>query len=205
MKLFNVFSHHYSYAVDQELTISEEKKQRNLVLLEEELREKPEDIRTAYHLMQEYSRQGKLEEHFDLVEEWYFRVKKERSNPYYPCIYKYMAVCLVKKNKIKKAIETMREFIEQKDAESLWDIDFYILWAKTSFVIKDYDAVIDVCDRALGVFERVANESDDLLALFVTPACANKEGKSEIIELKAQAYMSKNDLNQSLQILRNLY
>lgn len=205
IKAFNSFAHHYSYADDNDKEFLDTKYERNLVLLEEELKSDPENIRTVYHLVSQYLKMGKNIESDNLINEWYDKIKDSPEHIYLPFFVKHKALIHII-NEPKKSIETLNHYIETRNFEKIWDLDLYCILAEVYMTAKEYDKSIEICDSFLDLYNRYENgQIEKDLSLFVAVAERNNEnGRAVALEIKARCLLKKKQMEKAENTLSNI-
>ncbi|MHC1724155.1 MAG: glycosyltransferase [Aminipila sp.] len=205
IKAFNSFAHHYSYADDNDKEFLDIKYERNLVLLEEELKSDPENIRTVYHLISQYLKMGKSTESNKLINEWYDKIKDSPDHMYLPFFVKQKSLMHII-DEPKKSIEILNHYIETRNFEKIWDLDLYCILAELYLNEKEYDNSIKICDNFLDLYNRYENlQIEKDLSFFVAVAERNNEnGRAIAFEIKARCLIKKEQMNEAEQTLSQI-
>nr|WP_315024622.1 glycosyltransferase family 2 protein [uncultured Aminipila sp.] len=205
IKAFSTFAHHFSYADDNDREFLDKKYKRNLVLLEEEVKEDPDDARTVYHLVSQYMKMGKDNEWHNVVNEWYDKLKDNSNHLYLPFFVKHKSVIHFT-NEPKKSIEILNHYIETRNFEKLWDLDLYSILAELYMKEKEYDNAIKICDDFLDLYKRYENgQVEKDLSYFVTVSeRTNENGRAVAYEIKARCLMKKKQMDEAESTLSNI-
>ncbi len=205
IKAFNTFAHHFSYADDNDQEFLNEKYKRNLSLLEAELEEEPDNVRTVYHLASQYMKMAKDEEWHELVNEWYDKLRDDPSHIYLPFFVKHKSIIHFD-NEPKKSIDILEQYIETRNFEKLWDLDLYCILAELYMNGQEYDRAIKICDDFLDLYKKHENGQveKDLSFFVAVTERTNENGRAVACEIKARCLMKKEKLVEAEQTLADL-
>lgn len=192
IKFVDAYVHHFGYVYENPEE-KEKKFQRNAGILENILKEDPNNLRAIWELANEYFVVGKIDKAIELNEKG-IELEKNHPDGFYKVSLQHdLLKGYFVSGAYQKYLDTLERILAFHEREEIDFLDFYFWATISAFKLKQNSKVVELGQKYLEIYIKYQNDELDTRRLITTSfRGAEPESKEEMLRLIAWGYLFQN-------------
>ncbi len=204
LKFLDAYVHHFGY-VYKNHEEQEKKFLRNAGILENTLKEDPNNLRAIWELANEYSAVGKIEKAIELDEQG---IELEKDHPdwnYKVSLQHDLLKGYFTSEAYQKYLDTLESILALHEHEEIDYLDFYFWGTASAFKLKQSSKVVLLGQKYLEIYEKYQEHKLNTGRLLLRSFCGTEpESKEEMLRLIAWGYLFQNKQEDAIAYFKKL-
>jgi glycosyltransferase involved in cell wall biosynthesis len=181
-KFLQAYVHHFGYIYHNQEDLMK-KFQRNRKLLEKALKVNPNDIRSLFHLAQEYSNVKNYEKVIECSKKGLCIEKKYPDRMYQLSLQHALLTGYFYSGAYQKVLDTLEEFLVSGKREEIDFLDFYFCAEVSAFKLKQFQKAIQFGQKYLDTYKKYQEHKLDMGRLLYVGLFFIEPGYKEEVNL----------------------
>lgn len=157
---FNCYAHHYGYVFKSDED-AKKHSERNIILMEQEIKERADDARMAGQLVQEYAMANRVEDGLALCENWLNEYSDQERNPFTQFTITMWLRLQIVKGDMEEAARLYKELQRKYHLNDMAKLAFLAEGVNVALRLEEYETAYERAEQYFLLRNKIVNKPQD--------------------------------------------